>query len=158
MKTLSCFKNTQLPQSKRECVSLGTNMSAMNRFFFGIFLVFFITGCSGGYGNKLEGKNLNVYFVDRSDEALAQDLGKFWKENDLVGQAEQNIRLVKRKGVYDVQLIATEPGEGQDLVFIEMKRLIQLRQQLDTTVFKNKKGCRLVVCDDRFKPQYVIND
>jgi hypothetical protein len=158
MKTLSCFKNTQLPQSKRECVSLGTNLRAMNRFFFGIVIVSVFTSCSGGYGNKLEGKNLNVYFVDRSDEALAQDLGKFWKENDLVGQAEQNIRLVNRKGVYDVQLIATDPGKGQDLVFIEMKRLIQLRQQLDSTVFKNEKGCRIVVCDGSFKPNYVIND
>jgi hypothetical protein len=65
---------------------------------------------------------------------------------------------VNSKGVYDVQLIASEQDKDQDLVFIEMKLLIQLRQQLDTTVFKNKKGCRLVVCDDRFKPQYVIND
>ena len=159
MKTLSCFKNTQLPQCKRECVSLETNMCAMNRFFFGIFLVFFVTACSGGYGNKLEGKNLNVYFVDRTDEALAQALGKFWKENKLVGQAEQNIRLVNRKGVYDVQMIEAEQDElGQDLVFIEMKLLIQLRQKLDSTVFKDEKGCRIVVCDGSFKPKYVIND
>ncbi|MEN9401032.1 MAG: hypothetical protein RL632_2135 [Bacteroidota bacterium] len=137
---------------------MGTNLRAMNRFFFGLCLVSVLSACSGGYGNKLEGKNLNVYFVDRNDEALAQDLGKFWKENNLVGQSEQNIRLVNRKGKYDVQLIASEQDKSQDLVFIEMKLLIQLRQQLDTTVFKNKKGCRLVVCDDRFKPQYVIND
>jgi len=133
-------------------------MREMNRFFFGIFLIFFITACSSGYGHKLEGKNLNVYFVDRKDEALAQRLGKFWEKNNLVGQAEQNIRLVNHKGIYDVQLMATDQGEGQDLVFIEMKLLIQLRQQLDTTVFKDKKGCRIVVCDGSFKPKYVIFD
>ena len=118
-------------------------MREMNRFFFGIFLVFFITACSGGYGNKLEGKNLNIYFVDREDEVLAQRLGKFWEKNNLVGQSEQNIRLVNHKGIYDVQLIATDQGEGQDLVFIEMKLLIQLRQQLDSTVFKDEKGIPL---------------
>ena len=133
-------------------------MRVMNRFFFGIFLVFFITACSGGYGNKLEGENLNIYFVDREDEVLAQRLGKFWEKNNLVGQSEQNIRLVNRKGIYDVQLISTDSGEGQDMVFIEMKLLIQLRQQLDTTVFKNEKGCRIVICDGSFKPKLVIND
>lgn len=158
MKYLSCFKNTQIPQSKRECVSLGTNLRAMKRFLFGLYLFSVLSACSAGYGNKLEGKNLNVYFVDQKDEALAQKLGKFWKENQLVGQSEQNIRIVNRKGFYDVQIIATDQGEGPDLVFIEMKLLIQLRQQLDTTVFKDTKGCRLVICDGRFKPQYVIND
>ena len=137
---------------------MGTNLRAMNRFFFGIVILLVFSACSAGYGNKLEGKNLNVYFVDRSDEALAQHLGKFWKENDLVGQAEQNIRLVNRKGIYDVQLIAAEHENEQDLVFIEMKLLIQLRQQLDTTVFKDEKGCRIVVCDGSFKPNYVISD
>jgi hypothetical protein len=130
----------------------------MNRYFFGIFLVFLITACSGGYGNKLEGKNLNIYFVDREDEALAQRLGKFWEKNNLVGQSEQNIRLVNRKGIYDVQLISADPDDGEDMVFIEMKLLIQLRQQLDTTVFKDKKGCRIVICDGSFKPKLVIND
>ena len=133
-------------------------MRVMNRFFFGIFLVFFITACSGGYGNKLEGENLNIYFVDREDEVLAQRLGKFWEKNNLVGQSEQNIRLVNRKGIYDVQLISTDSGEGQDMVFIEMKLLIQLRQQLDTTIFKDEKGCRIVICDGSFKPKMVIND
>ena len=133
-------------------------MRVMNRLFFGIFLVFFITACSGGYGNKLEGKNLNIYFVDREDEGLAQQLGKFWKKNNLVGQSEQNIRLVNRKGIYDVQLISADPGEGKDMAFIEMKLLIQLRQQLDSTVFKDEKGCRIVVCDGSFKPKYVIYD
>ena len=42
--------------------------------------------------------------------------------------------------------------------FIEMKLLIQLRQQLDSTVFKDEKGCRIVVCDGSFKPKYVIYD
>ena len=133
-------------------------MRVMNRFFYGIFLFFFITACSGGYGNKLEGKNLNIYFVDREDEALAQRLGKFWEKNNLVGQSEQNIRIVNRKGLYDVQLISTDPGGGEDMVFIEMKLLIQLRQQLDTTVFKDEKGCRIVICDGSFKPKLVIND
>jgi hypothetical protein len=76
----------------------------------------------------------------------------------LVGQSEQNIRIVNRKGIYDVQLISADQGEGKDMQFIEMKLLIQLRQQLDTTVFKDEKGCRIVVCDGSFKPKYVIYD
>lgn len=121
-------------------------------------LILALTACSKGYGNKLEGENLNVYFEFKEDEQLANSLGKFWKENDFIGARKQNIRLTKNDESYLLQLIATDHSiSTEGLSFSDHKLLFDLQNRLDSTIFKNTLGCEIVICDGSFEPLYNIN-
>jgi hypothetical protein len=130
----------------------------MIRFFLLISVgVFFFTSCSKGHGNKLTDDAIDVYFEFKSDEHIANKLGKFWKEKELVGSRKQSIRLTKDDEYFYVQLIADDPKKAKDMPFNELSLLMKLQQELDTTVFKNQSTCQIVICDDSFEPIFNIN-
>ena len=126
-------------------------------FYIGI-LTLALAACSKGYGNKLEGENLNIYFEFKEDEKLANELGRFWKKNDLLGSRKQNIRLTKNDEAYLVMLIATENDfQPQGMGFADHKLLFDLQSQLNKIVFKETINCEIVICDGTFNPLYNIN-
>ena len=126
-------------------------------FYIGI-LTLALAACSKGYGNKLEGENLNIYFEFKEDEKLANELGRFWKKKDLLGSRKQNIRLTKNDEAYLVMLIATENDfQPQGMGFADHKLLFDLQSQLNKIVFKETMSCEIVICDGTFNPLYNIN-
>lgn len=120
-------------------------------------LLFFVSACSKGYGNKLTDDSIDVYFDSKEDEILANNLGKFWKKKGLTGEKKQSIRLINDDEYFQVQIIANDPKSVDKISFNELKLLLDLQTELDTTVFKGKNSCQIVICDNTFKPIFNIN-
>lgn len=129
----------------------------MNRFLCFIVVFFFLESCSKGYGHKLTAENLNVYFEKKDLEKLANSLGKFWQEKELVGEREQNIKLSENKESYFIHLIISEEFKDAELTFEERKLLFELQKEMDTTIFKSLKPCKILICDNEFKTLYSID-
>jgi hypothetical protein len=117
----------------------------------------FLVSCSKGHGNKLTDAAVDVYFEFQEDEAIANKLGKFWKEKGLTGKRKQTIRLTKDEEYFYVQLIANDSKNTKEMPFNELALLMKLQQELDTTVFKDLTSCQIVICDGSFKPITNIN-
>ncbi len=115
------------------------------------------TSCSKGHGNKLTDDAIDVYFEFKEDEKIANELGKFWKNKGLTGDRKQSIRLTKDDEYYFVQIIANDTKDPKNMPFNELSLLMQLQQELDTTVFKSSTNCQIVICDGSFKPIVNIN-
>lgn len=129
----------------------------MNKFFFLVVLSLALFGCSKGYGNKLEGEGYDVYFEFKEDEAIANSLGKFWAQKNLVGKTKQSIRLTKDDEYYFIQLVANNKTQVNQMPYNELKLLFDLQKEIDTTIFKDKKSCQIVICDGSFNPLLNIN-
>lgn len=122
------------------------------------FLLLLITlfSCTEEQGNKVTGGNLAVYYVDVKDEALAEDLALFWKNNDLLTEEQQDIQISRHKKGYHVSLIAREPKKVKDMSFSEQKALFDLQEMIRDSVFK-EKNVDLIISDNQFKPILNIN-
>ena len=129
----------------------------MNKFFFLLVLSLTLFSCSKGFGNKLEGEGYDVYFEFKEDEALANSLGKFWAQKDLVGKSKQSIRLTKDDEFYFIQLVASNKSQVTQMPYNELKLLFDLQNEIDSVIFKDKKSCQIVICDGSFNPIYNIN-
>lgn len=123
----------------------------------GILFLFISVSCTQGHGNKLESDQLDIYFEFREDEKLAAALGKFWKDQELIGEKKQTLRLTKDDRVYLLQLIANDPKEVSNMPFQELKLLLELQKQLNETVFE-KSTCEIVLCNGSFQIIKNINE
>jgi len=112
--------------------------------------------CSEEYGNKATGGNLTVYYIDKNDQSLASDLAMFWKNNDLLTDEAQDIRISRHKKVYHVSIIAREPKKAKKMSFEEQKALFDLQGMIRDSVFKKKK-VDLIICNNQFEPILNIN-
>lgn len=116
-----------------------------------------LQSCTKGHGNLLQSEKLDVYYESKEDEALASSLGHFWKNKGFLSNEKQTIRLSGDDEYYYVQIIASDPKNVEDLPYIEMKLLLELQNELDTTVFAKTKGSQILICDKEFKTLYNIN-
>ncbi len=132
----------------------------MKKKLAGLFLLLtlaLITACSSGYGNKVTGGNLTVFFADRANEEKATQLAEYWREKKLTGNRAQSIRLLEGQQSYHLYLIASNPDEILSLPPHERQLLIDLQQALNETLFR-QKPCALYISDTRFKPIIKVND
>ncbi len=114
-----------------------------------------LLSCSKGYGNKVEDKNVVVYFLDNSHKELAQKTLNFWIKEGLNGDKTQHIRLLKfDKKTIDLQLIASKNKDPKSMTFEEIKLFLELKTKLDSIVFK-PRACRIVICDGSFNPLFI---
>ena len=121
------------------------------------FLIVFLSSCSKGHGNLLQSERLDVYFEFQEDEQLASSLGRFWKDKGFLGSSKQSIRLTKDDEYFFVQFIANHPNNVENIPFQEMKLLMDLQNELDSTVFKEAGTVQIILCNNEFKPLYNIN-
>jgi hypothetical protein len=121
------------------------------------FSILFLSSCSKGHGNLLQSEKLDVYYEFQEDEKLASSLGHFWKSKGLLGSSKQSIRLTKDDEYYFVQLISSDPKNVENIPFQEMKLLMDLQNELDTTVFKEAGSVQIILCNNEFKPLHNIN-
>lgn len=120
-------------------------------FFLGIF-----SSCSSGFGNKLQGEKLEIYFPNKDDEQIADQLGKFWHRKGLIGSKKQSIQLVKTEAYYKLKLIASETFDPQTFPVEERILLLDLQRELNDSIFA-KTPCRIVICNNEFKELFDIN-
>lgn len=120
-----------------------------------VFYLLFVllSACSGDYGHKVVGDNLTVYFTDRNDEKLAEDIAVYWKENQLIATGKQDLQLVRSKNKMELRIIANTPDNVKNMSFEERKLLSELERNMQTEV--GEKSLQLVICNDKFEPIYI---
>lgn len=114
-----------------------------------------VHSCSSGFGNKLSGKDLDIYYDTKNLEPLADSLGSYWTKNKLVGDRKQSIKLTKDKSVFEVRLIQSAEFKNNELPPEEFVLLQNLQYDLSITVFKGKK-MKLLICDDEFNTKFEV--
>lgn len=124
--------------------------------FLYIFLFLFIGySCSSGFGNKLAGKDLDVYYDTKDLQPFADSLGSYWTKNKLIGDRKQSIKLTKDKSVFEVRLIQSTEFKNNTLSPEELVLLQNLQYDLSITIFKGKK-MKLLICDDEFNTKFEV--
>ena len=115
-----------------------------------------LISCSEEYGNKVKGGNLTVHFIDARDEAIAEKIAVFWKNNDLISSKKQDIQLMRSKKGYRLNLIVENGETLPPMNYAESKALLDLQSMLRDSVFKEKR-MEIFLCDNQFNPLYNIN-
>ena len=120
-----------------------------------IFTSLLFMGCSSGFGNKLSGDKLDVYFDDKELQEKANNLGEYWSKNGLIRDRKQSIKLTKSKKLLEVRLIRSDEFKSEELTVEELQLLLNLKQNIQSKVFDNKE-IRLLLCDNEFKSEMEI--
>jgi hypothetical protein len=120
-------------------------------------LILTLVSCQQNYGNKLESNELDLYYTRIEDEALAREVGNYWKENDLLSQQKQSIQLDFINKTYYLNLITKDTANLKNISFDERNILITLQNELRKEIF-SELNFSLVLCDNQFKPLYDINN
>ncbi len=116
-------------------------------------LVILLSACAGDFGHKVVGDNLTVYFTDRNDEKLAENIALFWKENQLIAADKQDLQLVRLKETVQLRMIANVPENVKNMSFEERKLLSELEQQIQANM--DEESLQLVICNSKFEPIYI---
>lgn len=103
------------------------------------------------------GGQLIVHYEMKSDKALADEILVFWRDNDLISTHEQDLQLVRFKGIPRLSIIAKDTRDFQDMPFMEKKLLSDLKLKLWKDVF-NQKTFTLVISDNKFNPLYSVGE
>lgn len=120
-----------------------------------LFVLISLFSCSKGYGEKIEAKNVVVFFLDKSHEAMAQKTLDFWLNEQLNGERIQYLRILKfDESTFDLQLISSRDKDPKEMTFEEIKLFLELKTKLDSAVFKPSM-CRIVICDGSFNPLFI---
>jgi hypothetical protein len=123
-----------------------------------LFLLIFTLNfaCSEDLGNRIEAKNLTVFFEDKSDFETAKKVAYFWKECDLIGSKHQYIRLRNSNNTLFVDLIVSDKNKINQLKIEEIKLLLALQNEIDSIIPENLNSA-IVICKANFDPIYNIN-
>lgn len=120
-----------------------------------LFVLISLFSCSKGYGDKVEAEHVVVYFLDKSHKEIAQKTLDFWVSEELNGEKNQHLRILKFDNkTIDLQIIASKNKDPKTMSFEEIKLFLDLKAQLDSAVF-NPKTCRIVICDGSFNPLFI---
>jgi hypothetical protein len=101
---------------------------------------------------------LDIYFEFKEDEERAAAIGKFWKDNELLGDQKQTLRLTKDDKTYLLQLIATDKKDVKNMPFSELKLLLDLQKSINEAIFMDSKPCEILLCDGSFQVLININE
>jgi hypothetical protein len=124
-----------------------------NSFLFSI--TFFICACSNLPENRIELKNATFYFEYKKDYHLTKKIALFWKENNLIGEKKQHIKVETKNSQLSIYLIASENINPNLLSFEHQKLLMEITTQLDS-MFHEKFETSILICNKYFEPQSKI--
>lgn len=118
---------------------------------------FVLSACVGENSNKVGGGNFYVHFDDKEDLKVAEDIARFWKDQNLVSGKEQDIKLFNRKSSYELYLISDDKVEEFQLPAEHMQLLFDLQNDLNSTL-KTQKPIQIVISDKNFNKIININE
>ncbi len=122
----------------------------MTRFIFIAVLFVVISSCGIPMGNRIDAKNLQVYYLENVPKSKAISFAKFWKENGFVGDNKQVIQLDKNDKAYVIKLIEREEFQEQRLSIDEQSKLQELEYRLEEEVFE--ENATILITDNTFRP------
>ena len=129
----------------------------MNKTLF-IYLFFIFISCENRADFCVNNNQIKVFYENQNDSLIAQDLMKYWIDNNLVGSSHQYIRLSSENdSLYKLQLIFTDTTHyKKQLSFSDLKNLYQLENDLNQTIF-NKIQLKISLCDHSFNEIMILD-
>ncbi|MFT5859087.1 MAG: hypothetical protein ACI865_001183 [Flavobacteriaceae bacterium] len=124
---------------------------------FQIVLFALLFSCESDDLHQAIGGELTVHYESESDEELAEKILMFWRDNDLLSGKEQDLQLVRRKGIPQLSIIAKDTANIQNMPFMEKKLFSELKLKLWKEVFR-KKTFKLMISDNKFNPLYSVGE
>lgn len=121
----------------------------MNKIIIVIISLALLTSCGENLGNRVDTKNLKVYYLESVPKDLAIEFTEFWRDNDFVGDSPQYIQLDKENDLYIVRLIEKEKYHGTPLSIEEQGKLNELERTLSKQIFK--KRTIIEITDNTFR-------
>ncbi|PKR79982.1 hypothetical protein CW751_12210 [Brumimicrobium salinarum] len=101
-------------------------------------------------GDRIDTKNLSVYFLDEVPKEKALEFARFWKSNGFIGTKKQTIQLEKKERQIIVKLIENEEFHSDHLTITEEALLQDLERELSKEVFHVKT--KILITDNTFRP------
>ncbi|SFT43003.1 hypothetical protein SAMN05216474_0520 [Lishizhenia tianjinensis] len=122
------------------------------RLFFVALLFLTLSACGASLGDRIDSKNLHVYYMDGVSAQEAVDFATYWRDNGFVGDQKQTIQLIRNEyKELIVKLIEDKKFEQSRLSLDEQAMLSKLARTLEKEVFTATK-VRVVPCDNTFRP------
>jgi hypothetical protein len=114
-----------------------------------LFLV--VSSCGMPMGNRIDSKNLKVYYQDVVKKEKAIAFATYWRDNGFVGEKEQVIQLDRDEdGLLVVKLIEEDIYHENELSIIETSLIQQLERDLKAQIFYEE--VLIVITDNTFRP------
>jgi hypothetical protein len=114
-----------------------------------LFLV--VSSCGMPMGNRIDSKNLKVYYQDVVKKEKAIAFATYWRDNGFVGEKEQVIQLDRDEdGLLVVKLIEEDVYNENELSIIETSLIQQLERDLKVQIFEEE--VLIVITDNTFRP------
>jgi len=114
-----------------------------------LFLV--VSSCGMPMGNRIDSKNLKVYYQDVVKKEKAIAFATYWRDNGFVGEKEQVIQLDRDEdGLLVVKLIEEDVYNENELSIIETSLIQQLERDLKAQIFYEE--VLIVITDNTFRP------
>lgn len=120
-----------------------------------LVIPFILLSCSKGFGHQVIGDQLTVFYTDESDQELAEKVANYFREHQLLTGKEQAVQLYRSKESLQLRLIATDTSSLRSMSFDEKKILLSFQDELNQSL-NSEDWISLCICDDRFKPLYVV--
>lgn len=116
-----------------------------------LLLLMLVFGCGMPMGNRVDSRNLKVYYQDKVEKEKAVAFAKYWRDNGFVGEKEQVIQLDRDEhGVLVIKLIEEEIYHETELSIIETSLLQQLERDLKAELVEDQ--VIIVITDNTFRP------
>lgn len=107
--------------------------------------------CGMPMGDRVDAKNLQVYYWDGVAKKDAIAFSKYWKDNSFVGEDKQVIQLTKEGEGYVLKLIEKPAYHNERLTIDELSKLQELGRTLSREVFRGEQ-VEIVITDNTFRP------
>jgi hypothetical protein len=118
---------------------------------FSLIVVFFLLlGCGIPMGDRIDSKNLQVYYLQGVTKETATDFARYWINNGFVGDRKQVIQVERENEVYTVKLIERSMYHQQPLSIDEQAKLQELKRNLELEVFHARTI--IMITDNTFRP------
>ncbi|MCC5923611.1 MAG: hypothetical protein JJT77_07480 [Crocinitomicaceae bacterium] len=126
------------------------------RYSWIVGMLLLVLSCAAPLGNRVDGNNLKVYYLEGVSKAMAVDFAQFWILNGFVGDKEQTIQLMMDDSKVIVKLIEKERYQDEALEINEIALLQDLERTLMNELFD--KEVRVWICDNTFRPLKTPRD
>lgn len=122
----------------------------MLRVLISICFCFYLSSCGVSMGDRIDMKNLQVYYLEHitKDEAIA--FAKFWKQHDFIGHEKQTIQLDRVGGTFIIKLIEKEEFHEKALTIPEQAAIYELQRMIEEQVVGGP--VEIQISDNTFRP------
>ncbi len=101
-------------------------------------------------GNRVDAKNLQVYYLEGVQKETAIKFAKYWKDNGFVGERKQVMQLEKAEDGYSLKIIERKMYHESALSIDEQSKLQELERTLEKEVFN--EDLTIIITDNTFRP------